>query len=192
MRGLGPLPPHEKRGAALVDLDEQLSDWLTKAAADPGYSPTLRGLGELAGYLPGGQLSWQIPGMPRHLQGMLGGGLLGAATGYGAGWLGSRLLPDSWDKHRLPRTMAMLGSMVGAAPGLAALASNAASPADSSGNPHSLLDDGLMLAPPPHVESYQRYTPTYAFGSAGPRSMSRTRGTYQPLNCLWSRVGTAW
>jgi hypothetical protein len=72
----------------------------------PGGSPTMTALGELSGYLPGGHMSWTIPGVPRGLAGMVGGGLIGAGLGYGAGWLGSRLLPKKWNKDRLPRTAA--------------------------------------------------------------------------------------
>src|SRR4051794_27441683 len=94
------------------------------ASAD--YSPVIRGMGELSGDLPGGHYSWQVPGVPRYRQGALGGGLIGAGLGYGAGWLGSRVLPSNWDRSRLPKTLAILGSPAGAAPGAASLASSAA------------------------------------------------------------------
>ncbi len=87
---------------------EQNWVWPNLKAAGMDYSPTLHGLGAVTGYLPGGALSWHIPGVPRHLQGILGGGLLGAALGYGAGKLGSGLLPKKWDKTKLPRTLTVL------------------------------------------------------------------------------------
>ena len=127
------------------------------------------GYSERSGYLPGGNLSWKPP----HLQGMLGGGLLGAGLGYGAGYLGSKVLPRSWDRNRLPRTTAILGALAGMSPGLATLAFNAASPADSSGNPHSLLDDSLLQAPPPHASAHQTYLPSYPYGSSGPAELVR-------------------
>jgi hypothetical protein len=115
------LPDHEKVARMLDALDERLADLLSQPmskGANHTYSPTLRDLSELSGYLPGGQLSWSIPGLPRHLQGMRGGGLLGAGLGYGTGWLASRLMPETWDRDRLPRTMAILGAGAGVAPGL--------------------------------------------------------------------------
>jgi hypothetical protein len=87
-------------------------------------SPTMTGLGEASGYLPGGRYSWTIPGVPRQLQGMLAGGLMGAGAGYGLGWLGSRVLPKKWDRSRLPKVMAMMGGLAGATPGLAVMGAN--------------------------------------------------------------------
>jgi hypothetical protein len=72
---------------------------------------------------------------------MLGGGLIGAGLGYGAGWLGSRILPKSWDRSRLPKTLAILGGMAGMSPGLATMGFNAA-------NGKSLGDDSLLQMPP--------------------------------------------
>jgi hypothetical protein len=92
-----------------------------------GNSPLLTGAAELSGYLPGGQLSWSVPGVPKHLQGMLAGGLLGAGAGYGLGWLGSSVLPAKWNKKRLPRTLAAVGGLIGAAPGLVGMGVNLAS-----------------------------------------------------------------
>lgn len=116
---------------------------LAKLASDlQGYSPTLRSLGEMAGYLPGGRFSWDLPNVPRHLQGMLGGGLLGGALGYGAGWLGSQLLPESWDKSKLRRNGFLAGAALGVAPGLLA-----AQAERGTGIPHLAAD--VFDAPPP-------------------------------------------
>jgi hypothetical protein len=83
------------------------------------YSPTLTYGAEIGGYLPGGRFGWSVPGVPRHLQGMLASGIIGGAAGYGLGWLGSKILPNSWDKKRLPRSLATLGAVIGASPGAA-------------------------------------------------------------------------
>ena len=116
---------------------------LAKLASNlQGYSPTLRSLGEMAGYLPGGRFSWDLPNVPRHLQGMLGGGLLGGALGYGAGWLGSQLLPESWDKSKLRRNGFLAGAALGVAPGLLAMQAE-----HGTGIPH--LADAVFDAPPP-------------------------------------------
>jgi hypothetical protein len=162
------LPDREKLAETYSQLDDQLALMLltgltgspTKAASDD-YSPALRGLGELSGYLPGGHYSWQIPGVPRYLQGMLGGGLIGAGLGYGAGWLGSRVLPSTWDRTKLPKTLAILGSLAGAAPGAASLASSAANGDISRAD--DLFGDG-----PPDVKKFQQYLPTYPSGQNAP------------------------
>jgi hypothetical protein len=117
------------------------------------YSPALRITCELSGYLLGGIYWWSKPGVPKHLQGMLAGGLLGAGLGYGAGYLGSTLLPSSWDKTKLPRTMAVLGSMAGASPGILTGGFNL-----SAGK--NTLDDSLINQPPALVESFQPELPT--------------------------------
>lgn len=83
----------------------------TKAA----YSSAVRGAGQLAGYLPGG---WADTfGGPTPLSGAIGGGLIGAGLGYGAGWLGEQVLPKDWRKGRLRKTLAIIGALGGAAPG---------------------------------------------------------------------------
>jgi hypothetical protein len=198
------LPDHEKWAAMLSALDDRLAEMLSQTldnnnnasaplvstafnpafnpvsnrvkAANHTYSPTLRGLGELSGYLPGGQLSWSIPGVPRHLQGMLGGGLLGAGLGYGAGWLGSRMLPASWNRERLPRTMAILGSLTGVAPGAAALLSNLAKGPDAQGDTHIWSDDSLFQSPPNLVKRFQQSVPLRASGPNTPAELGLNPG----------------
>lgn len=91
------------------------------------YSPTLRGMGEIAGYLPGGRFSWSVPGVPKHLQGMLAGGLLGAGLGYGLGYVGEQMLPDTWQRGKLRKSLALAGGAIGAAPGLGRMAVNSLS-----------------------------------------------------------------
>lgn len=56
-----------------------------------------------------------IPNRASPLLGMLVGGMAGAGLGYGAGWVGSQVLPDDWDKHKLRRNLAMVGGGLGAA-----------------------------------------------------------------------------
>jgi hypothetical protein len=119
------------------------------------------GLGELAGNQPGGHCSWQIPNTPHYLQGALGGGLLGAGLGYGAGLLGSRLLPRSWNHSKLPKTLAMLGLLAGTAPGLGAITGSALT-GDTS---HA---DALFDAPVPNAKSYQPDLPSYPQGMEAP------------------------
>jgi hypothetical protein len=127
----------------------------------PGGSPTMTALGELSGYLPGGHMSWTIPGVPRGLAGMVGGGLIGAGLGYGAGWLGSRIMPRKWDRSRLPKTMAIMGGMMGAAPGLIGGLSNKA-------QGKGFFDDGLFnVAPYPQEFSNNAVDqPVYSTGPA--------------------------
>jgi hypothetical protein len=158
------LPDVQKMAQAYEILDDEAAHacvMAVKYASAPDYSPNLRTMGELSGYLPGGQYSWQIPGVPRHLAGMLGGGLLGAGMGAGAGWLASRVLPRAWDRSRLPKTMAILGSLVGSAPGMAATLSNLA-------NHSSWTDDGLFADALPPMQKYQSESPSYPGGSSAP------------------------
>jgi hypothetical protein len=84
-----------------------------------------RGLSERAGCLLGRGISWEIPGVPRYLAGVAGQGLIGAGLGYGAGWLGSRLMPKSWNNDGFPKTLAILGGLAGASPGASVFAQNA-------------------------------------------------------------------
>jgi hypothetical protein len=158
------LPEHEKVAATYQAVHGLLDSWgmlsgsphIKEAAFEP-YSPTLRGVGELSGYLPGGQLSWQIPGVPRHLTGMLGGGILGAGMGYGLGYLGTRLLPQKWNRDRTPCTFAALGAAVGAAPGMAGILSNLAAH-------RGIGDDSLFQMPPANTNSSFPNTPHYMPG----------------------------
>ncbi len=58
-------------------------------------------------------------GGPNPLAATIGGGLLGAGLGYGAGWLGEQLLPESvFERGKLRRTMSVMGGLAGAAPGI--------------------------------------------------------------------------
>jgi hypothetical protein len=158
------LPDTQKVAQTFAALDDRLFELCKEAhekVAAGDHSATIRSLGELAGYLPGGHYSWQIPGAPHYLQGALGGALLGAGLGYGTGWLGSRVLPKTWDRSRLPKTMAILGSMAGAAPGMAAILSSAAK--GSAG-----VDDALFNDPPPDLKSYQKVLPSYPHGPQSP------------------------
>lgn len=48
---------------------------------------------------------------------MVAGGMLGAGLGYGAGWLGEKILPEEWQRQRLRRSLAVLGGLAGVVPG---------------------------------------------------------------------------
>jgi hypothetical protein len=96
---------------------ELLDDWQVKIAV----SPTIRRLGELAHVFPSRTPITGLEGKP--IAAMLASGLLGTGLGYGAGWLGEKVLPESWQtKGTLRKRLAMLGGMagsaVGAVPGL--------------------------------------------------------------------------
>lgn len=82
-------------------------------------SPTLSALSQITGFKKG-----IIPGAPNAMIGTLTGGLLGAGLGYGAGWLGEKLMPEKWERGKLRRTLAILGGIGGAAPGLIGMYSN--------------------------------------------------------------------
>jgi hypothetical protein len=58
-------------------------------------------------------------GGPNPLAATIGGGLLGAGLGYGGGWLAEQVLPDDkFEPGVLRRNTAMLGGLMGAAPGI--------------------------------------------------------------------------
>jgi len=110
----------EKLGAEHVQTEPltpyALQDWWVKVA----YSPTLRRLGELAQFFP----SKDIPGFGgRPIATMVASGLLGAGLGYGAGYLGEKILPNSLQtKGTLRKRLALMGgaggALMGTIPGL--------------------------------------------------------------------------
>lgn len=75
------------------------------------YSPTLRRVGELLNFFEG-KYPGGIPNAPSPVAAMLTTGLVGGGLGYGAGWLGEKMLPDGYGK-KLKRTGAALGAMAG-------------------------------------------------------------------------------
>lgn len=97
-------------------------DFAAKPAAYLGwikvaYSPFLRSTGETLNFFPGHYAGTPVANSPSPVASMLTSGLVGAGLGYGAGWLGEKLLPDSWDKGKLRRTLAAVGAGLGVAPG---------------------------------------------------------------------------
>ena len=81
------------------------------------YSPTLRELAENMNLVPGDFVGG-IPNAPSPLTSMLVSGMAGGALGYGLGTLGEGVLPNSWRRGRLRRTLALMGAGVGSTPGL--------------------------------------------------------------------------
>jgi hypothetical protein len=80
-------------------------------------SSVFRPIGQLAGWQP--STFTRAFGGPSPLSATIGGGLLGSAVGYGAGWLSEKLLPsDKFESGKLRRTLAILGGLAGAAPGV--------------------------------------------------------------------------
>src|SRR5262249_4495166 len=57
-------------------------------------------------------------GGPRPLATALAGGALAAGAGYGTGWLAENLLPSVLKKKRLRKSLAIMGGLAGAAPGV--------------------------------------------------------------------------
>ena len=103
------------------ELEPQILDIWTKEATWP------RRLFELGQLLPG-SLPFMpgVPNAPSPLLGTLVGGLAGAGLGYGAGWLGERMMPNRWRKGRLRNTLALMGGGLGMMPGLGMMSLNAA------------------------------------------------------------------
>lgn len=86
-------------------------------------SKVLNNLGKLTLNIPSDTVG-DIPFLHGPVAGLLGGALLGSSLGYGAGWLGERVLPQDWERKKLRRTMAMLGGLTGATPGLLLMLDN--------------------------------------------------------------------
>ena len=78
------------------------------------YSPTIRRVGEALNFFPSS--TW-MPNSPGPVQSMLTTGLVGAGLGYGAGWLGEKLMPGKWEKGKLRTLLAALGGGAGMVPG---------------------------------------------------------------------------
>jgi len=77
----------------------------------------LPSLAELSGWKEGPVT--KLFGGPSPLAAALASSLLGAGIGYGAGWLGEKLLPDShFAPGRLRRTGALVGGLLGALPAI--------------------------------------------------------------------------
>lgn len=77
-------------------------------------------------------------GGPTPLASMVSGGLLGAGLGYGGGWLLEKLFGnDLLENGRLRQTGALLGGLVGAAPGLVTGLAGASVERDLGNNPLS-------------------------------------------------------
>lgn len=86
------------------------------------YSPTLRAVGEATNFFPG-QYPGGLPNSPSPLAAMLTSGLIGAGLGWGTGKLIDKALPGRFGEH-LGRTGAVVGGLLGAAPGAGWAAAN--------------------------------------------------------------------
>ena len=101
-------------GACLGQLSElDLATGWVKVA----YSPTLNRAAKFLNFLPG-QYPGGIPNHPSPLAAMLTTGLVGGGLGWAGGKLLSKVFPERYGKN-LPRTGAILGGLLGAAPGAA-------------------------------------------------------------------------
>lgn len=118
------------------------------------YSPTLRRMGEIGNYFPN-EFNQQFGG-PTPLAAALTSGALGAAAGYGVGWLGEQLLPAHWRTRKLRRTLATLGGIAGVAP--AALWAHINHITDRPLNSGELLNHPVVPnEPSPTVEKFSEY-----------------------------------
>lgn len=123
------------RDAPLTAAEAGSGAWVKVA-----YSPFLRRAGELLNFFPG-RYPGGLPNAPSPFAATLSGALLGAGLGYGAGVLGEKALPQSFNRGRLRRALAAMGALAGGLPGAAWSYSNLASG-------KSLLDGGALSPPP--------------------------------------------
>ena len=97
----------------VIEPPEAAEGFLVKVA----YSNALRSAGEWLNFFPMAGQNGQTLNSPGPVQAMLTSGLVGAGLGYGAGWLGERLMPETWRRGKLSKTLALLGGAAGLAPG---------------------------------------------------------------------------
>jgi len=126
------------RNEILSDDDISTGQWVKVA-----YSPALVRLGEALNFFPAKDIPWN---RPSPLAAMLTSGLMGAGLGYGLGWAGEKVLPEHWQKPgRTRKSLALLGAMLGAAPGAAWGLTNAMT--DRPLNSNELLKEDTKAPP---------------------------------------------
>lgn len=126
------------RNEILLEEDISSGQWVKVA-----YSPALVRLGKLLNFFPDKSIPWN---KPSPLAAMLTSGLVGGGLGYGLGWAGEKILPDSWQKPgRTRKSLAILGAMMGAAPGAAWGLTNAKT--DRPFNSDELLKENTKARP---------------------------------------------
>ena len=130
-------------GQVRIDADDasvrsavpDLADGLLKDAGDAGawvkvaYSPSLRRVGEYLNFFPG-KYPGGIPNHPSPLASMLTTGLVGGGLGYGLGWSAEQLMPQSFQRGKLRRTLGIIGGVTGTALGSLPGVANAAAGKD--------------------------------------------------------------
>lgn len=110
----------EKVSSSELSLDEVSTGRWVKVAE----SPLVKRLAQYGNFFPASDIPYN---KPSPLAAMLTSGLLGAGLGYGLGWAGEKVLPRAvQDKNRLRKTLAILGGVLGAAPGATWAAANLA------------------------------------------------------------------
>lgn len=103
--------PIDGAAPTLSASDLSSGDWIKVAYSAPIH--TAAGwMNFVPAEYPGG-----IPNHPGIVSSMLTTGLVGAGLGYGAGALAENLLPNTWQRGRLRKTMGLVGGLAGMAPG---------------------------------------------------------------------------
>ena len=132
-----------------VGLEKVSNDVLTLEEVSTGKwvkvaeSPTIKRLAEYTNFFPAKDIPYN---KPSPLAAMLTSGLLGAGLGYGLGWAGEKVLPKSVQSgNRLRKTLAILGGVLGSAPGATWALTNLAD--GRSFNDPSLIRPGKKESP---------------------------------------------
>ena len=121
------------QSAILSDGDICDGNWVKVA-----YSPSLVRTGQLLNFFPAKDIPWN---KPSPLAAMLTSGLLGAGLGYGLGWAGEKVMPEKMQTAgRTRKSLAVLGALLGAAPGALWAGTNFASGRDPLLNAELLKD----------------------------------------------------
>lgn len=79
------------------------------------YSPALKNIGETLNFFPGQYAGTGIPNHPSPLAAMLTTALIGGGLGYGVGRLGEAILPASYQRGKLRKTLGLAGAAAGGA-----------------------------------------------------------------------------
>jgi hypothetical protein len=126
----------EIKYAALGDLPASNEPWvLVKSAITVG--DVMSPLGPITGYKP---FSFDSQDGPRPAASALAGGLIGGGLGYGGGSLLEWLMPGTFSRGSAKTRGALIGSLLGAAPGAMGMALNVSNGGSAFGKAAALME----------------------------------------------------
>lgn len=157
------------------------SDALYKrASAFNAISGKTASLGQLL-LMRDSPVSKYLPFAPSPVASTIAGGLLGAAGGYGAGWLAKHVLPEDWDREKVPRNWAMIGAGLGALPGVAGIAAHL-NTGQSIFAPGPFNEPDAPVPPVPHPWAVKLRQAAKTVHQKGLQFDERLGGDWQPYH----------